>query len=57
MIQKDLMHELIKEYESVRKLNNKEKELLPYYQFSGLHMGRYIGIYATIYFMLKKIYS
>jgi Ser/Thr protein kinase RdoA (MazF antagonist) len=31
MIQKDLMHELIKEYESVRKLNNKEKELLPYY--------------------------
>jgi len=31
MIQTDLMHELIKEYESVRKLNNKEKELLPYY--------------------------
>ena len=46
VLQTDLVNELIKEYESVRKLNNKEKELLPYYIQWTAH--------ATIYWHLRN---
>ena len=45
-LQTDLMHELIKKYESVRKLNRKERELLPYYIQWTAH--------GTIYWHLRN---